>query len=512
MKYFDPAAFDGYKVVNSTAGPIQNPLGYMLFVRGDRTQIDGPGSTTLRTKGLLYRDNLSFTVDPAVGFNSVGNPYASRINLKNIVKNGTYVDAFTIWNPDLAGLYGVGGYESLIYDGPSGNYINSVSGATVNTIESGQAFYIQTNSTTVPGTVNLTENVKTFGSANVSFAPDPPEITLRLRLFSKPGNQPDYTADGALITFDRRYAEEIDNQDVKKLFNSSDNLAIFSGDNYLVAERTGLPDHGDTVHLALYSTREQAYRFDFEPTDLRKLGNLQPFLYDRYLQLYTPISTTGNSSVSFSISADAASKSPERFSIVFRKVQGRRPQVTLTAGRNADRTIAVNWKVENELDVEKYEIERSADGVVFTGIITTNATGNNNNTVDYAKTDLGPASGDNYYRIKATMRDGIHLYSDIVKVEGLREPIITGVKEIKVFPNPVTGKRMQVQFSNQATGNYHLQVVNQLGQVLQTTTVAISSANQKQLIQLNSSVAQGQYKLSITAPDGSKTQQSLFIE
>jgi hypothetical protein len=517
MKSFDPAALDGYTGIANTSIPISNPLGYMVFVRGDRSVINGQGSTTLRTKGLLYKGPLSFNIDPAVGFNSVGNPYASRIDLRNIAKSSEYVDAFTVWNPDLAGLYGVGGYETLVYQtsGPdAGNYKNNVSDAVMNNIESGQAFYIQTNNTTgLPVTMNFTENLKTVGSANVSFAPNgEPEVSLNMKLVSKPGNQPDYNADGILMTFSTGYSRVVDNYDVKKLFNNADNLAVFSGDNYLVAERTDLPDHGDTIHLFLYATRQQDYRFDFEPFDLQKL-KVQPYLYDGYLQTYLPIELNRKSFVNFNITADAASKAGDRFKIVFRKLQRKNIVIRdLQAGRKQDRTIGIDWKVENEADVKQYEIERSADGVLFTGIITLDATGNNNTTVAYTQTDIGPLSKDNYYRVKATQNDGAIVYSAVVKVAAEPDPATPAERDIRVFPNPVTGKRLQLLFTNQPAGIYQVQLLNQLGQVIQLNTVTVYSGNQKQVIQLGSSVSAGRYQINIFAPDGKKTQQSLFIE
>jgi hypothetical protein len=510
MKYFDPNAFDGYTVVPNTGGAISQgtPLGYMVFVRGDRTVINGAGPTTLRTKGLLYRDNFNFTVDPLIGWNSVGNPYASRINLKNIVYDGSYVNAFTVWNPDLGGLYGVGGFETYTFDGA--DYRITPGGAIRNYIESGQAFYIQSNLAGI-GTLKLTEAVKTSGSSDFSFAPNnDPE--LRVDMIAAPVDQRAYLADGILLNFNKGYERSIDNNDVKKLSNPSENLAVFSGNNYLVAERTALPADGDTIHLALYSAKQQAYRFNFIPAHLDKL-KVKAYLFDKYLQTYQPISMNANSSTDFTVGADEASRAIDRFMIVFRKVQKKNILITeVRAGRKQDRTIAIDWKVENESGVQQYEIERSGDGVLYKGIITLDPTSNNSDTVQYTQTDIGPLPKENYYRVKVTLDDGAILYSNVVKVDALPETIVTAERSIRVFPNPVSGKRLQVVFTNQAPGKYQLQVINQLGQVVQNSTVNVQSDFQKQLIQLRGSVLQGQYRLNIITADGTITQQTFFVE
>jgi hypothetical protein len=262
----------------------------------------------------------------------------------------------------------------------------------------------------------------------------------------------------------------------------------------------------------MYSTREQAYRFHFMPAHMDKL-KVQPYLYDRHLQTYKSIAMDANSSVNFTIDSDPSSKAVDRFEIVFKQVQRKIILIThLQAGRKADRTIDVNWKVENEADVKQYEIERSADGIFFTGIITVSATGNNNTTIAYSQTDLGPLGTVNYYRIKGIQNDGTILYSEIVKVAALPDPSIAEVSEIRIYPNPVTAKRMQLVFRNKPAGKYQVQLVNQLGQVLLSKSLVIHDNLQSQALELGSSVLAGQYQLNIVEPGGSKTEHKLFVE
>jgi hypothetical protein len=507
MKYFHKDAFDGYNVITNTAGVISQdpPIGYMVFVRGNRTMLNGPGPTTLRTKGKLFQGDKSFIVEGAVGWNSVGNPYASRINVRTLVKNNV-VDAFVVWNPDLGGLYGVGGFATLTFNGS--NYVATPGGGIRNYIESGEAFYIQTNNLS-DGSISISESDKRQGSSDVSFAPGR-DINLRVDIVSSQGTEPEYLADGILLNFNNRYSKDFDNDDVKKLSNAANNLAVSLGDNYLVAERTAIPEAGDSIHLALYSTRVQNYRFDFQPENLDRMQNLQPFLYDKYLDSYFPIAVTGNSSMDFSITAQPGSKAMDRFTIVFRKLRGKSMHITLAANRQADSTIAVTWKVDDEQDVLKYEIERSTDGRLFLGIITVDATGNNHQTVTYRQTDIGSFTTDNHYRIKITENEGFIRYSKVVKVGA--EPIAVPGAEIIIYPNPVTGKTVQLRFNNEPAGKYNVQLLNSLGQVLQTNSVVLDGNGKTVSISLGASVNPGQYQIKFVGPGGKTTQQALLVE
>lgn len=96
-------------------------------------------------------------------------------------------------------------------------------------------------------------------------------------------------------------------------------------------------------------------------------------------------------------------------------------------GTNA---VQLNWAVENETGVAKYEIERSKDGQVFesAGFITLL-----NNTGRYSFVDNIAPQGTLFYRIKEIDLDGRVKYSSVIALRF--SPISNG--EITVFPNPV---------------------------------------------------------------------------
>ncbi len=520
MKAFNSSTYlwDGEA---STQVPIEDRRGYMLFVRGDRSSLAPTcetcpqptvKETTLRTKGTFFKGVQLYDLALPNDWLSVGNPFASQVDLRLVGKTGGLVNAFTIWDSYPLGNYWVGAYQTLVLQG--GNYVNvSVAGMPVqNYIESGQAFFIQSDNV---GSANLAirEADKGTGSQNVSFAPPrttKPEVTLWAKLVSAAEGQPVGMVDGLLFNFDNNYSTEIDKMDVKKFFSAANNLSVLSKGYYLVAERTAYPKATDSIQLILSSTAQQGYRLDFEPTHVEKLG-VKPYLYDRYLGTYHPIAVASGTSVPFTINSEAGSKAINRFKIVFKRKGSLQLDLNITlAARNTDRTIVVNWAASNEQEVEKYEVERSADGRLFTGILTTPAQKNETLTL-YSQRDIGPLAGDNYYRIKAVCKDGVLFFSEVLKVAA-EQPAFETKGTITVYPNPVSGKRMQVEFREQEQGRYQLQLINSLGQVVQSTALFVDRNYSKQQVRLEASVKPGQYQLNITAPGGKQIVQKVFVE
>lgn len=92
----------------------------------------------------------------------------------------------------------------------------------------------------------------------------------------------------------------------------------------------------------------------------------------------------------------------------------------------------LNWVTANEVNVDRFEIEVSTDGITYRSIGTVGATGNNS-TIDqrYTYTDYLPANGVNYYRLKQLEKTGQYTYSNVVTVE------FAFGQYLRINPNPV---------------------------------------------------------------------------
>ncbi len=509
LKYYDPTQSLGFTMITNTrTTDLANEKGYMVFVRGDRSATVASGTntvTTLRSPGQLITGTKTYTV-PHGGLASVGNPYASRIDLEKVyladgigVSAGV-VAAVTIWDPQVgSGANGVGLYRTYVRNA-AGDWEQTPSGVVNNFIESGQAFYVQSNSPALDGTLTLKEANKTTGSQNVSRGG--PMSRLRTNIFSGADTARELI-DGTLIDLDAENENTIDNMDVRKVTNAAENLGMLSGGKNLIVERRKPFVVTDTVFYNMSGMKRQTYEFEFVPDNI-STPNLTGFLEDNFLHTSTPVSLTSNTKVSFTVDANAGSAAANRFRLVFKQAVVLPVNfISIAASRNADRSIAVNWKVENEVNISKYTVERSADGRQFTGIITTAV----NNTRNYLENDLSPLSADNYYRIKATSFNGQVQYSGVVKVAPSKDP-----GYITVNPRPAINKTVQVLFTNEPKGTYTLQLSSKLGQVIYNDkTTVIGSSFVKSII-LTPLTPAGTYQLKVIAEDGTVKVIQVVIE
>lgn len=111
---------------------------------------------------------------------------------------------------------------------------------------------------------------------------------------------------------------------------------------------------------------------------------------------------------------------------------------SVSASRNRDRSVSVNWVVEREIGTRHYELERSTDGTRFSTVETNINTTNNGERNEYDQIDWNALNEETYYRIKAVSLTGKASYSAIVKVG-----LVKLTSPINVYPNPVTNSTLR---------------------------------------------------------------------
>ena len=92
----------------------------------------------------------------------------------------------------------------------------------------------------------------------------------------------------------------------------------------------------------------------------------------------------------------------------------------------------INWATSTEDNTEKFVIEHSTDGRVFTTAGEVAAAGNSNSSISYGFTHINPVTGANYYRIRQQDLDGRHTYSKVIMLLNRQH-----LKETVLAPNPV---------------------------------------------------------------------------
>jgi subtilisin-like proprotein convertase family protein len=498
IKTFNSNTGDYDKGPASTDLPIYNPNGYMILVRGDRTVFTSNGAETptiLRTKGTFITGDQTVSI-PANSFASVGNPYASAIEIDKIVKSPGMTEFIAVWDPLLGGNYGLGGFVTLTKSGsgytgvPSGGYYSGVT----NFIQSGQAFMVQTKPGQ-SGTITFTEGSKVSGSKLVSRKGNEDSRTAQLRtnLFGLNADGSEFITDGTLHQFGPEYSNEIDGLDARKMTNTSENLAIFTNGKQIVIERRQLLNETDTLFFNLTGVRVQKYRLEFTAQNIQD-GNLQGFIEDLYLGTKTILNLEGITKYDFEIENKPGSYASDRFRIVFKSALAPLPVTFVEI--NADQVkegILVTWNVENEINILGYDIEKSIDGVSFTKMVHLSSLDNNS----YNWLDKDVQSGNHYYRVKAVNENGKTQLSSIAKVYIQMEP-----SRIAVYPNPITNGIVNIHLINQPSGKYKIRLLNPVGQTIVNKTVTHSQGNSIHPIDWDYKMARGIYQIEITKPGG----------
>lgn len=88
--------------------------------------------------------------------------------------------------------------------------------------------------------------------------------------------------------------------------------------------------------------------------------------------------------------------------------------LSFTAQKGYNNAVNLQWQVANEVNNERYEVERSTDGVNFSSIgMVASLNGNTQAPTSYSFVDKQPATGTVYYRIQQVDKDGKHSYSSV---------------------------------------------------------------------------------------------------
>lgn len=135
------------------------------------------------------------------------------------------------------------------------------------------------------------------------------------------------------------------------------------------------------------------------------------------------------------------------------------------------------WRTESERINDRWEVEKSTDGVNFEIINVVKGSGTTNNESQYYTIDETPNIGVNYYRLNQWDTDGNGKYSEIRAVNVLDDLY----DMLSVFPNPTTGLS-ELVFNSYKKETAILNVVSYDGKtVINTPVNAVSGGNRLDL-------------------------------
>lgn len=167
--------------------------------------------------------------------------------------------------------------------------------------------------------------------------------------------------------------------------------------------------------------------------------------------------------------------------------------------------VELSWDVREELNLNFYEVEKSADGSHFENIGMVFPWDNQQVSNSYRFSDKQPFPGMNFYRLRIVDKDGSTKYSNIVSAR-------TGAlsnSSISIAPNPVKGN-IRAIFSGLSKGSYMAELRNVAGQLHLMKNINIQQTDQVEFFE-RGHAAPGIYWLTVYDKDRKKIGTSRVI-
>lgn len=476
-----------------------------------------PVANLLRTNWYGTSGNVG---DQATdGFNLIGNPYASTVDLDLVTFGSDISPLVYVYNPinKQFSYYSKG-------SATSGSAITDGNGAS-RYIASGEGFFARCNvvgSTNAGVTFSESNKVSTqltsstspvllmaarargdFGvgetimGAPVTNGLDPlTGVTSKLMLQLKTDSL-NYDAVG--LFFNKSYAANYDKEDAPDLDGISPTvyLSSYSQDKIRLAINK-MPEVNKQMRIKLYVDATSTANQKLSITDIT---NIAP-KYDVYVidhHQKDSLQLNLNNAYNFTInSADTTSKGGNRLEIVFKVNPQGIYQLLNFTGKIDNRNVELSWTTKNEANYTVFTIEKSTDGgKTFTAIGTVAA----NNTGSYSFTDNKADNGNILYRLNQTVLDD-QSYSDNVQIK----LNTLNTASFYVYPNPASSY-IEVNTPQALKGTGEIRIISMTGNLV--LKAAVSNGNLRMEI---GSLKPGVYVAEVTDGDQKLIGREKFIK
>jgi hypothetical protein len=168
-----------------------------------------------------------------------------------------------------------------------------------------------------------------------------------------------------------------------------------------------------------------------------------------------------------------------------------------------DSEALLTWSTTSETDNNYFNIERSADGIIWQVIGTVNGRGNSTVLTKYSFTDALPLAGTNYYRLKQVDVNGQYNYSPVKYLTFAWQWLV------KLYPNPVQNY-VVLEFNNDKEEKANIVIQSVLGNsVFATQQQLVVGLNHITLNQVQQ-LAAGTYMLVMQTTEN--TYRSKFVK
>jgi len=156
----------------------------------------------------------------------------------------------------------------------------------------------------------------------------------------------------------------------------------------------------------------------------------------------------------------------------------------------------LEWVTLTEINVKRFDIERSSDGINYNSIGYIDAKGNLSTvSSSYSFIDGTPVNGINYYRLHVWDKDGKAMYSEVRTINNFK-PFTA-----QIIPNPVSNNKLNLTINSGDEIQVQLSIINTHGKTLKTEKLFISPGISTKQINLPA-MANGIYYLKIISTKG----------
>jgi PQQ-dependent dehydrogenase (s-GDH family) len=289
-------------------------------------------------------------------------------------------------------------------------------------------------------------------------------------------------------------------------YKNSGSIRVKNGNHYLDRNITITPQYqpGSAVKIRLYISKAEFDALDADPLgavsgigDLKILKNSDACgsAASGATTLITPVYAEAHGANGYMLQGNITGFS----SFYFSNTNFTLPLdlLTFSGALQANKTVLLKWKTENERNTSHFVVERSADGINFTAVGTVAANGNSlpGSSFNYSLTDqdvVNQASLLFYYRLRMVDLDGSIKFSNTITIS---------LKDISpwivVSPNPVATE-VKVNVTAPAEGTAQWKLIDIMGKtVLQNSILLRKGSGNIFSVDMNK-LSTGAYYLKVT--------------
>jgi hypothetical protein len=174
-------------------------------------------------------------------------------------------------------------------------------------------------------------------------------------------------------------------------------------------------------------------------------------------------------------------------------------------GQERNTVINLNWKTSHEENLNRFEVERSRDGVHYetVGLV---FPWEDASHIDYAFNDKSASPGTNYYRLKMVDNDAAFKYSGVLSFSLAQ----TAGANVVVAPNPVVDK-ICLQFTGLSENTYRIELRNVAGQKFVEQSIKITGYRQTGYLMRTVSMTPGIYFLTVIDKNNKKVSSNRVV-